>query len=151
MKKLILLCLLCITLTISTFSQTLNKALLTGVWTEKDNGITEIKWAFNSNGSFNSISFWNNPIQVGGIYRVGKFMLDESKNSFTITYEKTFTATNTSVETHDNFEVKEWRIKSISENEMVLTRPPTGDFEKKLPNFDGNNIEIRLRKKSQQF
>ncbi len=125
--------------------------MLTGIWTEKDNGITEIKWAFNSNGTFNSIAFWNNPVQVGGVYRVGKFNLDETKNSFTITFEKTFIATNNSVETNDNLEIKQWQVKSISENEIVITRPPINDNDKKLPNFNGTNIEIRLKKTSQQL
>jgi hypothetical protein len=148
MKKLIPLCFLSITLTISTFGQNLNNALLTGLWTEKDNGITVIKWAFNSNGTFSSIAFWNNPVQVGGVYRVGKFILDENKKSFTITFEKTFTSTNNSVETHDNLEIKEWQVKSFSENEIVITRPPSSDYDKKLPTFNGSIIEIRLKKTS---
>jgi hypothetical protein len=151
MKNKISLCLLSIILTVSTFSQTLNKTLLSGLWTEKDNRITEIKWAFNSNGTFNSIAFWNNPVQVGGVYRVGKFNLDDTKNSFTITYEKTFTATNNSVETHDNLEIKHWQVKSISENEIVITRQPSNENDKKLPNFNGTDIEIRLKKTIQKL
>ncbi len=151
MKKIIALYLLCLILSISASSQNLNKTLLTGIWTEKDNGITQIKWIFNSNGAFNLIAFWNNPVQVGGAYRVGKFKLDESKNSFTITFESNFIATNNSGETNANSEIKEWQVKSISENEMLITRPPGADYEKKLPNFNGSNIEIRLKKTSQPF
>ena len=66
MKKLFMVSLFCYSFSLSSFSQIDTKYLSEGIWTEKENGISELKWTFHTNGSFNQIAFWNNPIRDCG-------------------------------------------------------------------------------------
>ena len=151
MKKIILFPLISFAFSLASFCQSNTKKLLHGVWTEKANGTTEIKWTFHSKGVFNNVSFWSNPIQLGGTYRVGKFTFDENANKLSLNFQNTFIATNEKVETHVSQDTKEWEIKSISENEMIIKRPVIRESEKKYKSFDGNTVEIRLIKISSQI
>jgi len=151
MKKQIFITALGLLFSLSSLCQSLNKYLLNGVWTEKENGITEIKWTFHSNGSFNNVSFWNNPVQVGGAYRVGKFSLDEKANTLKLVFEKIFTSTNEIVETHTDQDIKYWQIKSMTDDEIVIRRPAIWESDKKSKSYDGSTIEIRLKKLNYQI
>ena len=146
MKKIILLSLSAV-ISLVSICQPNTRQLLDGVWTEKQNGTAEIKWCFHSKkGMFNNIQFWSNPIQVGGLYRLGRFNFDEKTNGLKLVFEKTFSATNATAETHESTETKEWIIVSVSDNEMIIRRPVIWDSEKKYKNFDGNTVAIRLKK-----
>jgi hypothetical protein len=146
MKKLFMLSLFCCCFSLFGFSQMDTKYLSEGIWTEKENGISELKWTFHSSGTFNQIAFWNNSSQVGGTFSNGKFNYDKNSNIIKLNYEKYSLITNDSIEV-DKFEKNiEWKIKSISENEMVINRPINKELEKQLKSYDGKNVDIVLRR-----
>ena len=146
MKKLFIVSLFFYSFSLSGFSQIDTKYLSEGIWTEKENGISELKWTFHTNGSFNQIAFWNNPTQIGGTFSNGKFNYNKNSNTIQLNYEKYSLITNQNIEV-DKFEKNiEWKIKSITENEMVINRPINKELEKQLKSYDGKNVDIVLRR-----
>lgn len=147
MKKIFMLCACYFSISLACFSQIDTKYLSEGIWTEKENGISELKWTFHTNGSFNQIAFWNNPTQVGGTFNSGKFTYNKNSNTMQLNYEKYSLITNDNIEA-DKFEKDiEWKIKSISENEMIINRPINKELEKQLKSYDGKNVDIVLIRK----
>ena len=116
MKKVFALCICYLCISMACFSQMETKWLHEGIWTEKDNGISVFKWSFNSNGCFNQISFWNNPIEAGGTFNNGKYYFDDKTNMLYINYEKYALVRNDSMEVNKSNKKLEWKIKSISED-----------------------------------
>jgi hypothetical protein len=146
MKKIFSLIVLCLSISLFGFSQMDTKYLSEGIWTEKENGISELKWTFHTNGSFNQISFWNNPTQLGGTFNSGKFNYDKNSNTIQLNYEKYALVTNDRIEVDKSEKNIEWKIKSISENEMVINRPINKELEKQLKSYDGKNVDIVLKR-----
>jgi hypothetical protein len=144
MKKLFMLGLFCFSIGLFAFSQIETKALYEGIWTEKDNGISALKWTFHSNGNFNQISFWNNSSQVGGTFNNGKFIYDAKSSTIKLDYIKYSLITNERIEVDTFKKTMEWKIKSISENEIVINRPINKELEKQFESYDGKNVDIIL-------
>ena len=144
MKKIFALSVCCLFTSLACFSQLQTKSLYQGNWTEKDNGISVLKWTFNYNGFFNQISFWNNPTEAGGTFSNGKFYFDDKTNVLHLNYEKYALVRNESLESNTSNKILEWKIKSISENEIVINRPANKELEKQLKSYDGKNVDIIL-------
>ena len=146
MKQVFILGLFCITFNQFAFSQIETKYLYEGVWTEKDNGISVLKWTFHSDGKFNQISFWNNGTQIGGTTNCGKIEFDENSNTLNFSYEKYSRTTNDNIEIGKSEEKLQWKIKSISQNEIVINRPINKPLEKQLKSYDGKTVDIVLNR-----
>jgi len=144
MKKVFALWICCLTISLACFSQMQLESLYKGIWTERDNGYSVFKWSFNSNGSFNQISFWNNPTEAGGTFSNGKFYFDNETNLLSLNYLKYSLIRNDSMEVNKFNKKIEWKIKSISENEIVINRPINRELEKQLTSYDGKNVDIIL-------
>ena len=147
MKKLSISALLII-VSFGGFGQTKDNPLYEGIWTEKDNGISEWKWTFHSNGNFNQITFWNNSSQVGGTISNGKFEYNNVSNTLTLSYLNYSLITNDKIETDKANNSVEWKIKSISENEIVINRLAKNELEKQLKSYDGRSVDVVLVRKT---
>lgn len=146
MKKLFILGLCCAIFNQSVFSQLDTKHLYEGVWTEKDNGISALKWTFHSAGKFNQIAFWNNGVEIGNTVSCGNIVYDNTTNTLNFTYEKYALTTNDKLDSGKSDKQMQWKIKSITENEIVINRPVNTELEKQLKSYDGKNVDIVLRR-----
>ncbi len=143
MKKVMIAAVMCCSMN-AIFAQSVSTPLTEGTWTEKQNGISEIKWTFSSTGVFNNIMFWNSAT-IGGLLRKGHFDYDKHSGDMKLVFQKTASLLNDGepVSTDDN-KTEVWTIKSISANEILIKRPVKYDFEKKLDSYDGKNVDVSL-------
>jgi hypothetical protein len=133
-------------------SQVTNKHHWDGIWTEKQNGISSIQWLFEGNDDFAEISYWANGQELGGLARKGKFTIDTLANTIKLNFYTTINIKDNTFN-KDNNDSQEWKIISVSNDEIVISRPPLWKNEQQNKSGDGKNVLVtlvRLTKPSQK-
>ena len=141
--RLIFLLILCFGFTSSNAqSQTIKKQICSHAWQQRP---TSIIWNFKENGDFSAILFWSNKRKFGFTAKKGTFSLDDSTKLLKVTFDSTY-----NVYSKDSFSVskdsatQEWHLIKVTDDKLVISRPPVWEFEKRNVVDTSGNILVTL-------
>ncbi len=123
-------------------SQLANKSILTGIWTEKQNGHASLQWLFEGKNDFAEISYWANGQELGGNVSKGKFIIDTLLKTIKLNFNTTFSIRDNTFD--NNSSHQEWKIVKVGNDEIVISRPPVWKDEKPNKIGDNKNIYVTL-------
>lgn len=117
--------------------------LLTGIWTEKQNDHASIQWLLEGKDEFAQISYWANGQELGGNVRKGTFLMDTIAGTIKFKFSTSISIRDNTIK-HQSGDYTEWKIISLNENEILISRLPAYKDEKPNRSGDLTNIYITL-------
>jgi hypothetical protein len=139
------------------------ESLLCGhAWQQRP--IANILWDFHENGTFSAMYVFitkkSEKVSLSGaIFKKGTFTINDSCKTLRIRFDSSYIVYSfDSILVKNDTGIQDWHLITVTNNKIVLTRPPVWDFEKNsiankykeiLVTMDGGK-KRRNRQKSKQ-
>ena len=115
----------------------------TGRWTERQTETGAVEWLFQGKNNFAKIHYWG-AAELGGKIHKGKFAVDTTNKLVTLTFENVIDIKENKVLSTGYHE--EWKIISMANNELTLSRPILVSTDKPNKKGDNEHIYVTLKR-----
>ncbi len=114
-----------------------------GRWTERQTERGAVEWLFQGKDKFAKIDYWG-AFELGGKIHKGTFHIDTLNKMVLLKFDKVIDIKNDTILWTGYHE--EWKIVSMDNDELVLSRRTLFSTDKPNKSGDKDNIYVRLKR-----